>query len=406
MSQSSKPCQNRPIIRTVASATAGDSGAGANRGDTLALVPTMGALHAGHLALVRQARRKADRVVGVHFRQSGAVCAERGFRRATPGPGKPISRRSPNSRSTLIWAPSVREMYPEGFATRIEPDGPAMAGLEDTFRPAFLRRRLRPSSPSFCSRSSRDFAMFGEKDFQQLKVVTAMARDLDIPVKIVGVPTVREKDGLAMSSRNAYLSPKRARGRAGAVSRAQGLRRAHQGRPADRRGACRRTQAKSNVRALSIDYLEARHAATLAPVAADQGRPGAAAGCGEARPHPADRQHQGLEQAQVRAVRAAAARACWQRRAPRDQDRAAHPWRRDSASPGTRDRAAAAPARILDRAPAGSGRCRPCRRTDECRECARGKESRRGSPSRSSRRREFPRRAWAPCGWCGCARAS
>ena len=97
-------------------------------------------------------------------------------------------------------------MYPDGFATRIVPGGPALAGLEDKFRPHFfggvctvVAKLLLQVAP--------DFAIFGEKDYQQLKVVTAMARDLDIPTRIVGLPTVREKDGLAMSSRNAYLSP-------------------------------------------------------------------------------------------------------------------------------------------------------------------------------------------------------
>src|SRR5207244_2435113 len=105
----------------------------------------------------------------------------------------------------LIWAPPVEVMYPAGFATRIVPEGPATAGLEDKFRPHFFAG-VATVVGKLLTQCTPDFAMFGEKDYQQLKVVTRLARDLDLPVKIVGVPTVREKDGLALSSRNAYLS--------------------------------------------------------------------------------------------------------------------------------------------------------------------------------------------------------
>ena len=139
----------------------------------------------------------------------------------------------------LVWAPSAEVMYPEGFATRIVPEGAAKAGLEDKFRPHFFGGVATVVAKLF-TQTAPDFALFGEKDYQQLRVVTQMAKDLDLPVKVVGVPTVREKDGLALSSRNAYLSASRARGRAGALSRAQGQRRAHQTRRADRTGARRR----------------------------------------------------------------------------------------------------------------------------------------------------------------------
>src|SRR3954470_3323013 len=175
------------------------------KGETVALVPTMGALHRGHLALVRLARRRADRVVVSIFvnpTQFGPTEDFSSYPRTWDADIAALSQLSVDA----IWAPNIATMYPDGFATRIVPGGPAVAGLEDKFRPHFfggvctvVEKLLLQVAP--------DFATFGEKDYQQLKVVTAMARDLDIPTKIVGLRTVREKDGLAMSSRNAYLSP-------------------------------------------------------------------------------------------------------------------------------------------------------------------------------------------------------
>jgi pantoate--beta-alanine ligase len=157
-------------------------------------------------------------------------------------------------------------MYPDGFATRIEPGGPALAGLEDKFRPHFfggvctvvakLLLQVRP-----------DFATFGEKDYQQLKVVTAMARDLDIPTKIVGLPTVREKDGLALSSRNTYLS---ASERAVAPSLHRVLKECAVHIQAGQAivDVLAVGRAKLEREGFVLDYLEARHTETLSPVAA------------------------------------------------------------------------------------------------------------------------------------------
>ena len=174
------------------------------KGETVALVPTMGALHKGHLALVRLARRRADRVVVSIFVNPAQFAPNEDFSNYPRTWDADIAALSQLS-VDAIWAPGIATMYPDGFATRIVPGGPALAGLEDKFRPHFfggvctvVAKLLLQVAP--------DFATFGEKDYQQLKVVTAMARDLDIPTKIVGLRTVREKDGLAMSSRNAYLS--------------------------------------------------------------------------------------------------------------------------------------------------------------------------------------------------------
>jgi pantoate--beta-alanine ligase len=245
------------------------SGVRAN-GQTVALVPTMGALHAGHLALVRLARRKADRVVVSIFVNPAQFAPNEDFSSYPRTWNADLAALS-ELKVDAIWAPSVATMYPEGFATRVAPGGPALAGLEDKFRPHFfggvctvVAKLLLQVVP--------DFATFGEKDYQQLKVVTAMVRDLDIPTRIVGVPTVREKDGLAMSSRNAYLS---ADERAVAPTLQRVLKEC----------ATHITQGQAMVDVLTVgrakieregfvlDYLEARHAETLAPIASAKDGP-------------------------------------------------------------------------------------------------------------------------------------
>jgi pantoate--beta-alanine ligase len=164
----------------------------------------------------------------------------------------------------VVWAPTVAVMYPQGFDTRVAPGGPAVAGLEDAFRPHFFGG-VATVVAKLLLQVEADVALFGEKDYQQLKVVTAMARDLDIRTKIIGVPTVREKDGLAMSSRNAYLTPSE---RAvapmlyGALKQCAAQIRG--GAPIAEALAAGRTQME---RAGFVpDYFEARNAATLAPV--------------------------------------------------------------------------------------------------------------------------------------------
>jgi pantoate--beta-alanine ligase len=171
-------------------------------GETIALVPTMGALHEGHLTLIRQARKRARRVIVSIFVNPAQFAPNEDF--------ASYPRSLTNDLAMLegidaVWAPAVETMYPQGFATQIVPQGPAKAGLEDTFRPYFFNG-VATVVAKLLIQCTPDVALFGEKDFQQIKVVTRLARDLDLPVKIIGVPIVRERDGLAMSSRNAYLS--------------------------------------------------------------------------------------------------------------------------------------------------------------------------------------------------------
>jgi len=231
-------------------------------GETLALVPTMGALHAGHLELVRQARRNAYRVAVSIFVNPTQFAPHEDLA-SYPRTWKTDVAALARLQVDLIWAPSASEMYPDGFATRIEPEGPAKAGLEDAFRPHFFGG-VATVVAKLLLQVEPQFAMFGEKDFQQLKVVTAMARDLNIPVKIIGVPTMREKDGLAMSSRNAYLSPNE---RAVAPTLYRTLKdcaaRIKDGEAIASVLANGRSQIERA--GFAIDYLEAREAATLAP---------------------------------------------------------------------------------------------------------------------------------------------
>src|ERR1041384_6621787 len=175
------------------------------KGETVALVPTMGALHAGHIALVRLARRRADRVVVSIFVNPAQFAPSEDFSTYPRTFDTDVAMLA-EEKADLVWAPAnVAVMYPEGFATRIVPEGPAAAGLEDRFRPDFFKGVATVVAKLF-TQVAPDIAVFGEKDYQQLKVVTRMARDLDLPLKVLGAPTVREKDGLAMSSRNVYLS--------------------------------------------------------------------------------------------------------------------------------------------------------------------------------------------------------
>jgi pantoate--beta-alanine ligase len=233
------------------------------RRESLALVPTMGALHAGHLTLVRQAKRRCKRVVVSIFVNPTQFAPNEDFGSYPRTWDTDIAALKALG-VDAVWAPSVQEMYPEGFAVAVEPGGAAKVGLEDAFRPHFfggvatvvtkLLLQVRP-----------DVAVFGQKDYQQLKVVTAMARDLDIPTKIIGAPTLREKDGLAMSSRNRYLSPEE-RAIAPTLHRVLkecATRIASGGAIVDALAVGR---AQIERAGFAVDYLEARHAETLAPV--------------------------------------------------------------------------------------------------------------------------------------------
>ena len=175
-----------------------------NAGARIALVPTMGALHDGHLALVRQAAASADKVVVSIFVNPAQFAPHEDFGRYPRAFETDTAKLASAGAVQLVYAPQVGDMYPEGFATKVSLDGPA-SGLETAFRPHFFAGVATVVTKLF-TQCRPDIAVFGEKDYQQLLVVRRLSRDLDLGVDVIGVPTMREADGLALSSRNAYLS--------------------------------------------------------------------------------------------------------------------------------------------------------------------------------------------------------
>jgi pantoate--beta-alanine ligase len=231
---------------------------------TTALVPTMGALHDGHVSLVRLAKRRAAKVIVSIFVNPTQFAPSEDFG-SYPRTWKSDVGKLAAEDVDLIWNPDVKTMYPDGFATKILTEGPATAALEDRFRPHFFGGVTTVVGKLF-TQVRPDFAIFGEKDFQQLRVVTRMAGDLDLGVKVIGSKTVRERDGLAMSSRNVYLSPEE-RQTAPTLYRAmkESAKRLRAGD--DLRAAMEGGAELISNAGFILDYFEARHAETLAPIA-------------------------------------------------------------------------------------------------------------------------------------------
>ena len=235
---------------------------------SLALVPTMGALHAGHMALVEEAKRRADKVAATIFVNPAQFGPSEDFARY-PRREDQDARMLGEAGCDLLWIPRVDDIYPPGFSTSVHVSG-VSDRWEGEARPGHfdgvatvVARLLLSIHP--------DVALFGEKDFQQLAVIRRMVADLGIPVEIVGVPTVRDADGLALSSRNAYLSADE-RGRATALPRAlEGARNAI--RKGDPVAAILQASRKSLLETgfAKVDYFAVVDANTLEPLKEPEG---------------------------------------------------------------------------------------------------------------------------------------
>jgi pantoate--beta-alanine ligase len=239
-------------------------------GARVGLVPTMGALHEGHLALVRQARAECSRTIVSIFVNPKQFAPNEDFA-AYPHREAADLEKLATAGSDLAFLPTAAEIYPEGFSTLVRVGG-LSEGLCGAQRPGHFDG-VATVVAKLLVQSLPDAAYFGEKDYQQLLIVKRLARDLDIPVRIVGVPTRREPDGLAMSSRNLYLTPaeRRAAPELSRVLRqiAAALTREPGAVAREIAGALDELQKVG----FAVEYLEVRDAETLAPVSREVQRP-------------------------------------------------------------------------------------------------------------------------------------
>lgn len=236
------------------------------RGKSIALVPTMGALHDGHLALVKLARKHANRVVVSIFVNPTQFAPHEdlsAYPRDEEGDWEKLNR----ARADLLYAPAPAEVYPADFATRVEVAGVSQP-LEGVSRPHHFGGVATVVTKLFMQ-CLPDVAIFGEKDYQQLLVIRRLARDLNFPIEIIGAPVVREPSGLAMSSRNAYLTDEHRLKIAPELNRilkdvAAGL---VSGRSIPEMVAM--GYERLEAAGFRVDYLEVRHAETLLPFDGD-----------------------------------------------------------------------------------------------------------------------------------------
>ena len=233
-------------------------------GESIALVPTMGALHDGHMALVEAAKRAGNRVVVSIFVNPMQFGPNEDLAKY-PRREAADSRMLAGADVDLLWMPPVEVMYPEGFATTVSVSGVSEV-LDGAHRPGHFDGVATVVTKLF-NQVQPQVALFGEKDWQQLAVIRRMASDLDMPIEIIGVPTQREDDGLALSSRNAYLMPED-RARAVALPRALGAAERAISDGGDAEAALAQARETLAAAGFDIDYVALADAETLgAPTA-------------------------------------------------------------------------------------------------------------------------------------------
>lgn len=237
--------------------------------NTIALVPTMGALHEGHLSLVRLAKEMADRTIVSIFVNPAQFAPHEDFDSYPRERDEDVKKLAALG-VDLVFAPPRDEVYPENFSTSVKVDG-ISEGLCGVSRPHFFGG-VATVVAKLLNQAQADYAIFGEKDYQQLLVIRRMARDLDINTTIIGGPIVREADGLAMSSRNAYLTPKEKKSApslyAALTQAASALAKGVQ------QGSALKQATETLEKAgFKIDYLEVRDSEDLSPIDGPVSRP-------------------------------------------------------------------------------------------------------------------------------------
>jgi pantoate--beta-alanine ligase len=281
---SQTPGKTPKIVRTVADLRA-QVAAWKAAGERVALIPTMGALHEGHLSLIELGQAHARRTVASVFVNPKQFAPHEDFDSYPRGEARDAELLA-SVRCDLMFAPNVDEMYAPGFSTTVNLTG-VSEPLEGAARPQFFGG-VATVVTKLLIQAQADVAIFGEKDYQQLQVIRRVVKDLDLPVEIVGAPTSRAEDGLALSSRNAYLSPEE---RAAAVALPNAMKAAAQAVASGGRIDDAEAQAKAALIAAGfrqVDYVDIREASDLSrlgpgPIGDAQGRILVAAWLGKTR---------------------------------------------------------------------------------------------------------------------------